>query len=82
MTVAVERTEFRCRGKIHGVKKAYPNGEVYLEVRCKDHWCTEREPNTVVFHYYDWETGEMHHTQKYSNPPSQSGQLESNSNER
>lgn len=71
MTTAT-RVELRCKGKIHGVKKEYPDGKVFLEVRCKDHWCTEREPGTVVFHYFDWFTGELSHTKKFRDPIKQS----------
>jgi len=80
MTTAT-RVEFRCKGKIHGIRKEYPNGKVYLEVRCKDHWCTEREAGVVAFHYFDPETGELHHTKKYASA-NQSGQLESDTSER
>ncbi|AMB17237.1 hypothetical protein PBI_ROPE_23 [Mycobacterium phage Rope] len=85
MTVAVSRVEYRCKGKVHGVRKVYPDGKVYVEIRCKDHWCTDREPGVVVFHYFDPETGELHHTQKYSSAKptkSERVQLESNCNER
>jgi hypothetical protein len=81
MTAVATRVEFRCKGKVHGVTKEYPNGEKYLEVRCKDHWCTDREPGVVVFHYFDYVTGDLHHTKKYRSA-TQSGKLESNSNER
>ena len=67
MTVAVTRVEYRCKGKVHGTRKVYPNGEEYVEVRCKDHWCTDREPGVVVFHYFNPQTGELHHTKKYQN---------------
>lgn len=82
---AAARVEYRCKGKVHGVRKRYPNGEEYVEMRCKDHWCTDRETGVVVMHYFNPETGELHHTKKYSNATpttSERLQLESNSNER
>lgn len=86
MSAAVARVEYRCKGRIHGVRKTYPNGEEYVEVRCKDHWCTDRKPGIVVFHYFIPETGELHHSQKYASAkPTKSiraVKLESESNER
>lgn len=83
MTAAATRVEFRCKGKVHSILKTYSDGKKYQEVRCKDHWCTDREPGVVVYHYFDPDTGELHHTKKYQSPPTtQSGKLESDSNER
>lgn len=76
MAVAT-RIELRCKGKVQGIIKSYPNGERYLEVRCKDHWCTDREPGVVVFHYFEMDSGNLHHTKKYRSP-TQSDKLESN----
>ena len=64
----VSSTELRCRSKLQGIIKEYPGGRKLLEIRCKDKWCAERGAGMVVFHYFDIETGELDHTQKYRDP--------------
>lgn len=64
----VSAIELRCRSKLQGIIKEYPDGRKLLEVRCKDKWCAERGTGMVVFHYFDMETGELNHTQKYRDP--------------
>lgn len=68
MSSALQRIEYRCEGKLHGVRKEYPNGKVYLEVRCKDNWCADRGIGEVVMHYFDIETGLLDHTRKFKDP--------------
>lgn len=63
----VTSTELRCKSKLQGIIKEFPNGK-FLEVRCKDKWCAERGTGTVVFHYFDLETGKLDHTVKYRDP--------------
>lgn len=63
-----QRIEFRCGSKVHAVRKEFPNGKVFLEVRCKDKWCADRITGEVAFHYYDIETGVLDHTTKYKDP--------------
>lgn len=65
---ACQRIEFRCNNKLHAVKKEYPNGKVFLEVRCKDSWCVDRKAGEVVFHYFDPNDGRLDHTKKYKDP--------------
>lgn len=63
--------EYKCRSRIHAIKKDFPCGDgrvSYLEVRCKDKWCGDRINGEVVFHYFDIETGILHHTKKYKEP--------------
>jgi len=68
-STVVERTELKCRSRIHGVIKQFePNGKRYIEVRCKDHWCVDKDEGQVAFHYFDLETGEYSHTKKYRDP--------------
>jgi antitoxin component YwqK of YwqJK toxin-antitoxin module len=64
----VSRIEIRCRGKVHGIIKEYPNGKRLFEVRCKDNYCVDRGKNEVVFHYYDMQSGKLVDTKKYRDP--------------
>jgi len=69
MTAVVTRVELKCRSRTHGVIKQYtPTGKKYIEVRCKDHWCVDKNEGEVVFHYFEHETGEYSHTRKYRDP--------------
>lgn len=63
-----QKIVYRCDGKIHGVRKEYPDGRVYLEVRCKDTYCADRKDGEVVFHYFDIDTGWLSHTRKFKDP--------------
>lgn len=65
---APTKIEYRCNGKLHGVRKEYANGKVLFEVRCKDNLCVDRGVGEVVFHYFDIETGALDHTTKYKEP--------------
>ena len=67
MTTAVA-TQLRCRSKLQGILKTYPDGKVLLEVRCKEKWCAERGAGLVVLHYFNVETGELDHTKKFRDP--------------
>lgn len=68
MTTAYTSVQLRCRSKLQGILKEYPNGKKLLEVRCKDKWCAERGAGVVVLHYFNVETGELDHTKKYRDP--------------
>jgi hypothetical protein len=68
MTVAATAVQLRCKGKLHGIIREYPNGDRFLEVRCKDNWCVDRGKNEVVFHYYDLQSGELRKTKNYRDP--------------
>lgn len=74
------KVEFRCKSKLQGIRRTYPDGTVFLEVRCKDHWCADRSEGVVVIHYFDWDTGELRDTKKFkaAKPTRQSGKLDSN----
>lgn len=63
-----ERIEFRCENKLHGVRKEYPDGSIFFEVRCKDSWCVDRQAGEVVFHYFDWVTGVLDHNKRFKDP--------------
>jgi hypothetical protein len=65
---AVLTMQLRCRSKLQGIIKEYPDGKKLLEVRCKDKWCAERGAGVVVLHYFNVETGELDHTKKYRDP--------------
>lgn len=68
MTTAVA-TQLRCRGKLQGILKYYPDtGKTLLEIRCKEKWCAERKAGLVVLHYFNVETGELDHTKKFRDP--------------
>jgi hypothetical protein len=67
-SAAYQRIEYRCSGKLHAVRKEFPNGRILLEVRCKDKLCADRKIGEVAFHYYDIETGLLDHTKKYKDP--------------
>jgi len=64
----VDSVKFRCEGGIQGIVKKYPNGRVFLEMRCIDKRCADRNVGEVVFHYFDIETGKLDHTKKYRDP--------------
>ena len=68
MTADVLTMQLRCRSKLQGIIKEYPNGKKLLEVRCKDKWCAERGAGVVVLHYFNVETGELDHTKRYRDP--------------
>lgn len=69
MPTAISRVELKCRSRVHGtIKQFEPNGKRYIEVRCRDHWCADKDEGEVVFHYFDHETGEYSHTKKYRDP--------------
>lgn len=68
MTTALASFQLRCRSKLQGIIKEYPNGKRLLEVRCKDKWCAERGAGIVVLHYFDLESGKLDHTKKYKDP--------------
>ena len=70
-SAAVESIQLRCRSKLQGIIRKYPDGPELLEVRCKDKWCAGRgegQPKMVVLHYFTLDTGELHHTTKYREP--------------
>lgn len=75
--------QLRCKGKLQGTIKEYPDGKKFLEVRCKDGWCTERTAGVVVLHYFSLEDGSLDHTKKYRDPvrKPQSGRLGPNGKE-
>jgi hypothetical protein len=66
---AVAPIQLRCRSKLQGILKDYPDGKRLLEVRCKDKWCADRGAGIVVLHYFNVETGELDHTKKFREPP-------------
>lgn len=65
---AVLAIQLRCRSRLQGIIKEYPNGRRLLEVRCKDKWCADRKAGVVVLHYFNVETGELDHTNKFRDP--------------
>lgn len=68
MSTAVGTAQLRCRSKLQGILKKYPNGKVLLEIRCKDKWCADRKSGVVVLHYFNVETGELVNTVKFRDP--------------
>lgn len=68
MTIALTSIQLRCRSKLQGIIKEYPDGKKLLEVRCKDKWCAERGAGVVVLHYFNVSTGELDHTKRYRDP--------------
>lgn len=68
MVATVSAKQFRCRSKLQGIVKTYPNGKVLFEIRCKDKYCTDRKPGIVVLHYFNVQTGELENTVKFRDP--------------
>lgn len=68
MSAAVAAQQLRCRSKLQGILKTYPNGKVLLEIRCKDKWCADRKAGVIVLHYFNVETGELVNTVKFRDP--------------
>ena len=54
--------ELRCAAKLHGVIK-----DRFIEVKCSSRFCGA-DSQTIVFHYFNPETGLMVKTAKYKNP--------------
>lgn len=68
MATTVTTQQLRCRSKLQGIIKEYPNGKRLFEIRCKDKYCTDRKPGIVVLHYFNVETGELVDTVKFRDP--------------
>ncbi len=60
--------QLRCKGKLQGIMKEFPDGKKLLEVRCKEKWCADRVAGLIVLHYFNVETGELDHTKKFREP--------------
>lgn len=69
MPTTTSRIELKCRSRTHAVIKQFePNGKRYIEVRCRDHWCADKDEGEVAFHYFEQDTGKYSHTKKYRDP--------------
>jgi hypothetical protein len=68
MTAVAEATKLRCRSRLQGIIKEYPNGKRLLEIKCKDKLCADRRAGVYVLHYYDLESGQLVNTKKFRDP--------------
>lgn len=60
--LSISDLELRCPSRLHGVLKGR-----LIEIKCSSRFCgANRE--TIVFHYFNPETGEIVKTVKYKNP--------------
>lgn len=79
---SIDAVQLRCAGgELQGIIKEYPDGKRLLEVRCKNHRCSERGEGMVVLHYFDVETGKLDHTRKFRDPRRQRQDGRSDNNE-